>query len=545
MGPCPDLSSIIAQLREDLGYRRIDRGIRTLDSCSPILASLDPSATNSGTLLGVVAQWVDAGFSTPALVRELLGRFPAPSRADLPLADYLHIRLAEGMAAMAAEEFQSACGHLLFVQSMESEVSGQAELFAIANFWAARSLRRIGRYDDALSYTNKAKSLAMTLGYAPMAAVMMVLESWLAFQKGRLKEATALLRQSDAALGATDDYVSRGNIQSAYGRIARRQGRYDQALEYFDRSIAEYKRWDPQHLHLARSLVNIAFVERLIALRYQKEIDDVSARRRRTDAKERAGDKSRAGRAQIERLRETARGQLGEALEIYTRHGVHRGIGSVYINSGLLHLDGGDLERASSDAAEAFREGDQKRDYIVMARARMLQCTIENARLEEQIGEDPVLHAQRALDFARDAVEYAGQTQNRRLLARCRVWQGLTHASDCLQNRDAARSCLDEARALLKPEGPEHEYEWEDLHVLQGKVMRAGGIDPILREWSNGVTGDKSFRQITNEFAAVIIPKVWEREGRKISRVAEKLAISPKKVRRILQAAGLLNRLPP
>jgi hypothetical protein len=36
-----------------------------------------------------------------------------------------------------------------------------------------------------------------------------------------------------------------------------------------------------------------------------------------------------------------------------------------------------------------------------------------------------------------------------------------------------------------------------------------------------------------------VIPKVWEREGRKVSRVAEKLSMSPKKVRRIPQAVRL------
>jgi len=32
----------------------------------------------------------------------------------------------------------------------------------------------------------------------------------------------------------------------------------------------------------------------------------------------------------------------------------------------------------------------------------------------------------------------------------------------------------------------------------------------------------------------LIIPKVWELEGRKISRVATRLSMSPKKIRRIL-----------
>ena len=320
-------------------------------------------------------------------MRDLLARFPSACRAELPLLDYLHVRLAEGMVAMAAEDFALAIQHFSFVQSLEGEIN-DPELLAISNFWTARCLRQIGRYDDALGFASKGRRLALDFGYAPMAAIVQVLESWLAFQKGKLNEAVRLLQEAESALSATDDFVTRGNIQSAYGRIARRQGRHEAALEYFDRAIAEYQRRDPQHLHLARSLVNIAVVERLIALRQQQNIDRASARRR-ADSNETPGEASRAGRAEIERLRADARAQLDAALEIYTSRGQHRGIGTVYINSGLLHLDGGDLESAVADAATAFSQGEEQRDYILLARARLLQCTIENARIEEQIGEDP------------------------------------------------------------------------------------------------------------------------------------------------------------
>ena len=53
--------------------------------------------------------------------------------------------------------------------------------------------------------------------------------------------------------------------------------------------------------------------------------------------------------------------------------------------------------------------------------------------------------------------------------------------------------------------------------------------------------GDKTFREITDEFAELIIPKIWLREDRKIARVAKKLSISPKKVRRVLMRAGVLG----
>jgi len=50
--------------------------------------------------------------------------------------------------------------------------------------------------------------------------------------------------------------------------------------------------------------------------------------------------------------------------------------------------------------------------------------------------------------------------------------------------------------------------------------------------------GEKTFRQISEEFAEIVIARVWEREGRKVSRVAARLSISPKKVRRILARVG-------
>ena len=48
-------------------------------------------------------------------------------------------------------------------------------------------------------------------------------------------------------------------------------------------------------------------------------------------------------------------------------------------------------------------------------------------------------------------------------------------------------------------------------------------MHPALKAWSQGAVGDKSFRQISEEFAEIVIARVWEREGRKVSRVATRL----------------------
>ena len=539
MGPA-GLHTIISKLREQLAFRRMECGMRTLAAHTTAIESLDPRDPEAGILLGLIAQWVDAGFAGPELVRDLLTRFPAAQRAELPLLDYLHVRLAEGMVAMALGDSALAIQHFRFVQSLEGDIS-DCQLLAISNFWTARCLRQTGRYDDALGFTVKGKQFALESGYAPMAAIMQALESWLAFQKGRLSEAVRLLQEAENALRDTDDYVTRGNIQSAHGRIARRQGRHEAALEYFNCALAEYQCRDPQHLHLARSLVNIAVEERLIARRRQREIDE-SLALRRADAGAKPDPASRAGRATIEHLRVAARTQLDQAYEIYAAHRHRRGIGTVYVNSGLLHLDSGDLESAAADAASAFSQGEEPRDYLLLARARLLQCTIENARLEEQIGEDPAHHAALAAAFARDAVEYARQTQNPRLLARACVWQGLTFAAEPAVDLEAARRCCHEAMAVLQPEGLGRESGWDDLETLKARVLHARPVDPLLRAWSNGAVEDKTFQQMTEEFARIVIPRVWEREDRKVARVARKLSISPKKVRRILHSAGVSER---
>ena len=539
MGPELDPAALIERLRDDLGHRRIEQGIETLRQARPLLDRVGPRP-GCGVLVGLVAQWVDAGFDQPPLLDCLLQKFPKELRSGLPVADYLHLRMAEAVLAMADEDFETATRCLGAVKSFEDEIN-DTELLAIANFWLGRCYRRMGRYGEALQYTERGEGLALACGYPQMAAIMQVTRSWLAFQRGKLQEANALLRQAEAALNPTSDYLNRGNIQSAYARIARRQGKYDLALEHFERAIAEYRAGGGGHLQLARALLNLAFVERLIALDAQRDLD-LAATSRRTAAGG-PSDTAREQRARIETIRHSASSHLAEAYETYAGHQNHRGIAGVQINRGFLALDSGDLERAASEAAGAFACGAEKSDTIVMARARTLQCIVENTAMEEQVG-DSEHHRDTAEAFAREAVAFAGQTENRRLLARAYVWQGLTFTAEPA-DVDAARRCCEQAMALLQPEGMERQYTWDDLEALKTRVLRARPVESVLRAWSAGIVENTTFQQMTEEFARIVIPKIWEREGRKISKVAEKLSISPKKVRRILHSAGVSERASP
>jgi tetratricopeptide (TPR) repeat protein len=531
----PEISdALVAELREHLAARRISTGIALFEQHTKLLERLNPTQPNAARIAGLLAVWADIGFAEPELVKRTLARFPREVRSRLPLGDYVHLRLAEGMLAMSEELEDEAIRHLDFAATIAEDVQ-DGETLAIAHFWKGRCLRKKGEYEASMQATLRGRDLALERGHREMAAAVQVLHSWLLFQKGKLSDALSTLEQAHDVLKHTDDHVTLGNIHSAYGRIARRNGQHQRAIEHFASAITEYRKRDPRHRNLARTLANIALVERAVARQLSYKIDITARRSRGTQGKSGAARPVAQIREQMEQLRREAFAHLDEAAEIYAFHPNHHGGATVHINRGYLHLDTGDFDLAETEAGAAYGLAQEKRDSIAMARARLLQCMTDNARVEEEVGEDAAKHAHRALDCARDAVELAQRTENRKLLASAYVWHGLSHCNGFFEDCESARESYDEAVAVLK--GLPGEWP-EELHALKSKIVRGASVDATLRAWSEGAIGSRTFQQVSEEFAELVIPKVWEREGKKVSRVAARLSISPKKVRRILTRAG-------
>ena len=379
----------LSELQAHVAAREIERGLASLASHKEAIAGIDAAQANAARLLLLVAIWSDIGFSATPSVKELLARFDARSRSRLSISDYICFRMAEGMVAMAEEAMDAAIPHFDFVLSLPEELDNRF-LLAIAYYWKGRCLRRRGDYDEGLIYTGRGRDLALELGHPRMAAVMQVLESWLLFQQGKWKEAVRVSEAAESALRATDDYVTLGNIQSFYGRMARREGRFDKAIELFASAIEHYRKRDPRHPNLARSLANMALAKRGIALQLQRRVDLDAQRRRRNSS--RAGQEAAARpagitvradhRRRLTQLRREALEHLEAAREIYRQRPTHHGVGTVYINAAYIHLDGGDFQRAEEESTSAYQLAEQKHDYILMGRARILQCMIENAKVE-------------------------------------------------------------------------------------------------------------------------------------------------------------------
>lgn len=544
-------AGLLAQLQDHVAAREIERGLACLRAHQDMIAVIDSHQPNAARLLALVAIWSDIGFAASPPIKELLKRFS--SRSHLSISEYLCLRLTEGMVAMADEAMETAIPHFDFVLEMPEELDNRF-LLAIACYWKGRCLRRRGDYDEALVFTGKGRDLALELESPRMAAVMQVLEGWILFQQGKWKEAVRVSEIAENELRSTDDYVTLGNIQSFYGRMARREGRFDKAIELFENAIEHYRKRDPQHPNLARSLANMALAKRGIALQIQRRIDADAQRRRKTsssaagkksgaangaaEAKMSAGSTGASYRRRLSQLRREALDHLAAAQAIYRQRPNHHGSGTVYLNAAYIHLDNGDFQRAEEESSSAYRLAEEKHDYILMGRARILQCMIENAKVEEEIGggSDPGNHARRAFDFSQEAIDLAKHTQHHLLLSTAYLWQGFTQCNSFFDNLDAARESYDLARATCGDTQPES--IWKDMQMLRAKFLHKGSVDPALKAWSQGSVGSKSFRQISDEFAEIVIARVFEREGRKVSRVAARLSISPKKVRRVLARVG-------
>ena len=511
-------ASLIVQLEAALLQRDIATGFRLLDEMFLPGESSGVETDLPISLLLAAAQFVDLGYRGLAFLDALLDAQPRGDYAQQMLLDYLKIQMVEGYRLLAAERLEEAIDVLGLVLRVGDEMLGEYLRF-VANFWKGRAHRKLGEYEQAASNFGAARTAAEHCGGMKLVAVTKIHESWLAFQSGKRQQAFDLLDEAEKELLSTGHSLSLGNIQSARGRFVRRSGDYASALRHFEAAMKLYQKGCPEHPNMARALVNAAYVKRLMALELQP----------------RDGQANGLVHAKSLRMSQEALSLLDEAKRIYELHQHQSGSGSVLVNAAHIHLECGDIDKAATEAQRAYNLAEQKGDQILMARAKAVQSAVELARSEEQLGDEPNigLHAHAAVDHAEAAITLARHTQNKRLLCETYIARGLVAASDFFQDWELSKEFAGKAAALLTHDDRDHLYK--QLSGLKLKLAGATDVDATLRAWCDGHIGDKTFQQVQEEFAELVIPRIWLKSGKNISLVAKNLSISPKKVRRILR----------
>ncbi len=511
---------LLDELERALLRRDVRSGFALLDEHFSERATLDMRTPEAVPMLLCVAQWTDLGYRDLAFLDGMMSGVSQLDKAQLAVGDFLKLSLVEAYRCLAAEQLELSIDLLDLVLRVGHGMLDDYLLF-LTNFWKGRAHRKRGDYEHALYHIKQARDAGERAKAPKLVAVTKIHESWLAFQSGERPYAFQLLDEAEATLRPTGHALSLGNIESARGRFVRRSGEYTRALSHFEAAIAIYSKSYPQHPNLARALVNAAYVKRLIALDLQPKGGD--------------GHASGATHARSLKLSREALELLEQAGKIYALHQHQGGTGSVLVNAAHLHLESGDIDEASKEGQRAFDLGESKHDQILMARAKIVMSAVELARSEEQLGEDPdvALHADLAVRHAEQAIELALHTQNKRLLAEAYIARGMAAAAEYFQEWDVAKEYAGKASALLSQNDRDHLYKV--LGDLKGKLLGATRVEETLRLWSDGQLGNKSFQQIQEEFAELVIPKVWLQSGKNVTLVSKRLSISPKKVRRILR----------
>jgi tetratricopeptide (TPR) repeat protein len=511
-------------LEELLLCRNVKEGFRLLDNATNVFDRIDPKDTAGIALALSLAQWVDLGYRDLHFLEKVMKQLPSRS-SDLPFVDVIRLHLLEAYRSLATENSDNAI--LCLERCLLGAEMLPLSLIFVTHFWKGRTHRKKGDYANAALHILAARECAAALGRPKLIAVTKIHESWLVFQHGETARALKLLDEAETELKPIGHALSLGNIESARGRFVRRTGDYADSLVHFEKAIAIYENGFSNHPNLARAMVNAAYVKRLLALELRPTLYREHAR----------------GSLNVRYLRLTNEGLdlLGRAGKIYEKHHHQGGTGSVLVNSGFLHLESGDMERADVEALRAYKLGSEMADVILMARATSLLSAVERAKAEEQIdGEENVdAHLQRAVKYADRAIELAKSTQNRRLIAEAYLARGFAALDETRSDVDVARACASEAALLLSQNDRDHLFK--ELAELKVKILRSAGVDDALRRWSEGQLGQKSFQQVQEEFAELVILRVWQNLGRSVSRVSKELSISPKKVRRLLQKADAKN----
>ncbi len=536
--PFPELELIpqelLNTLSRDIDSRRIRHGLDRLANIEQILAAFSPSLENAAAFLGILAQWCDIGYGDATLVKHLLATYDHESRCKLSILEYVHVRMAEGMVAMTEEMLDSAIEHFDVVLKIAVETRAW-EVLAIANYWKARCQRKKGQYESALGHVKQALEIQAAHGHAQNEVPARVLESLILFEKGDSQQALKKLRAAESILIKTDDYSTLGNIQLTYGRILQRELRYGQAIEHYSRAIDHFRKADSMQNNVARAIVDMSFTRIQMARHFRRNIE-VSRDSRQKDS-QRGPDRMILVK-ELSNSYAVIREDLNRAEEIYRQYPHARGISRVHVCRAYLFLDTGELDTAAEEGKKGYAAAEPKQDFILMASARKIQCMVENARVEEEV--DGWAHnAVSAQDYAGDAVELAEHTQDRRLLATVYTWYGLTMSNAFFGDKERARQAMEKAATYIEPDI--RDFLWNDFQTLRRRLAQNATLESKLMQWAQGEIGEKTFRQLEDEFAGLVIPRAWEQERRKVSRVAARLSISPRKVRKVLARLGLLE----
>lgn len=520
-----EIDEINAELAAAITKREIARALAIVDKYINQLPTVPLLQAGAIHLLACCAWAIDYYGPFFDQVKEAVARFRQIPRKELTLSGVVLLNIAEGLVRFHQEEYREAAA--LFHQAQkDADRAEDAELMTVTRYYLGRVWSKLKFFDRSLDYVRDAISRDLAANNHARVAAMELSEGWLLFKKGAIPQAQATLDRARARLGSRPDaWIDLGNILSFQGRLHREAGpdSYLKALDCFAEAIEAYEKHDPGHRNVARARINSAFVYRLMA----RDLGDV---RGKVEQEQRA--------AEVERLQKKAFDEIDEARTIY-RFAKNRHLGALsrlYSIVALLYFDQAQFDKAAAAAEEAYACASERRDNVGMANARIVQSKLA---LDGDLKGYVDVHS--ALSFAEEAVEYASQTENRRVIARAYLRKG--EALLTLPERDLskAQQCLNKARKCLVSQ--DRDYLSSAFRRLEKEIQKVSEqrqrpdsmvsyltVERVRQDIADGCP----LAEISEAHEERVIRFVYSECGGNITKAANQLKTGARKVRRAI-----------
>lgn len=526
-----EMADIARKLSKAVTKREISRALAIIDRHINQLQTVPLLQVGAIHLLAYCAWSIDYYGPNFEPVKKAVARFRQIPRKELTLSDLVLLNIAEGLVQFHQEQYREAA--VLFRQAQkDADRSEDAELMTVSRYYLGRVFWKLRIYNRSLEYIRDAIRRDLALKNDARVASMELVEGWLLFLKGEIPHSQAVLDRAQARLGNRDDaWIDLGNIRSFQGRLYRESGpdHYLKALECFAKAIEAYRKHDPGHRNVARALINSAFVYRLMS----RDLGDV---RKKEGREERA--------AEVERLQKKAFDEIEEALTIYRfANGRHLGaLSRLHSIVALLYFDRCEFDKSAAAAEEAYHYASGRGDNVGMANARIIQAKLA---LDSDLKGYVDVHS--ALSFAREAVECALQTENRRVLARAYIREA--EVIIALPERDSftAQQCLDKARKCLVKEDRDYlsnilDRVEKEIEAVGEQRQRPDSLVSYLtvHRVKQDIAAGCSLAEISEAHEERVIRFVYsELCGGNITKAAAQLKTGARKVRRAVTLYGI------
>ena len=413
--------------------------------------------------------------------------------AHISASDTTRLRLAEAIVLFHREKFREVIQPLELVRSLADDC-GYDDLQAMARYYLARALYRVGENSEAMKVISEAESL---IPHNEAIPVIRMVKIWILFNEESVEEAEGLLDQVEKAFTGRD-YIEDANILSLRGRFARQKGQYKSAAEMARQAIKMFvDHKDHTHQNLARCYVHWSF-----ALLLQ--------------AQDSSPDPKLLWRQAIEAL---------DAAEVICNKGSHgRVLDRVHYFRACWYEHLGKLTEAKREAEKAFGFAQVVDYHVNKAHARNLQSKCARK-------ENDHINARR---WAIEAFNEANNTDNRRVRARTFIWKGLTEADHTRRNLTAATGQLEQAKGWMR--NSDQDYLRREFNELDAYVTNPVRVEnKIDLSWATvDYVQSKGLAEVLRQIKKKICEAVHERVGT-VSGAANDLVIQRNTLKRILK----------